>query len=198
MVTGRIEHARPVAFPTQASCLGDLPVAGDHATGPLWVFLFWSPEWGRAIAVGDAPDPRDLVRRVLRMRARETGELDNVLDPHQSPVVFYRRCYWGDHPEGSLGVGFLQGMDRPRADWPPELRRALSQAERWLKRGAVKIQPFDYVDGTARIQRRDVGQAGCLVVDRERRAHLQRWLLVPVGASTRRPSVGLEQASPAT
>ena len=152
MVTGRIEHGTPVAFLDPGVVpSADLPVAGDHATGPLWVFLFWSPEWGRPIAVGDAPEPKDLVRRVLRTRARETVELDNVLDPHQSPVVIYRRCYWGDHPEGSLGVGFLHGMDRPRADWPSELRRALGQAERWLKRGAVKIDPFDYVDGNGRI-----------------------------------------------
>jgi len=82
------------------------------------------------------------------MKRQQTGELDHVLDPHVSPVVIYRRCYWEDGPEGSLGVGFLHGMDRPRAEWPPELRRALGQAERWLKRGAVKIHPFDYVDGT--------------------------------------------------
>lgn len=149
IVTGRIEHARPVAFSDPSIVpSADLPVGGDHAKGPLWVYMFWSPEWGQAIAVGDAPEPKDLVRRVLRIRARKTGELDDVLDPHRSPVVIYRRCYWGDHPEGSLGVGFLHGMDRPRADWPPELRRALGQAERWLKRGAVKIHPFDYVDGT--------------------------------------------------
>jgi hypothetical protein len=42
-------------------------------------------------------------------------------------------------------------MDRPRADWPPELRWAFGQAERWLKRAAVKINPFDYVDGSATI-----------------------------------------------
>jgi hypothetical protein len=116
------------------------------------VFLFWSPEWGRAIAVGDAPEPKDLVRRVLRMKkGRESGALDHVLDPQASPVVIYRRCHWGDHPEGNLAVGFIGGMDRPRADWPPELRRALGRAERWLKRGAVKIDPFDYVDGSASI-----------------------------------------------
>jgi hypothetical protein len=152
MVTGTIERGTPVAFPDPSVVVSAaLPVAGDHAMGPLWVFLFWSPDWGRAIAVGDAPEPRDLVRRVLRMKARESGELDNVLDPHVSPIVIYRRCHWGDHPEGNLAVGFLGGMDRPRADWPPELRRALGQAERWLKRGAVKINPFDYVDGNGRI-----------------------------------------------
>ena len=149
MITGRIERGTPVVFPDPSVVVSaDLPVAGDHATGPLWAFLFWSPEWGRAIAVGDAPEPRDLVRRVLRMKGRATGELENVLDPHASPVVIYRRCHWGDHPEGDLAVGFLHGMDRPRAEWPPELRRAFGQAERWLKRGAVKINPFDYVDAT--------------------------------------------------
>ncbi len=51
----------------------------------------------------------------------------------------------------SLGVGFLRGMDRPRAEWPPELRRALGQAERWLKRGAVRMNPFDYVEGEGTI-----------------------------------------------
>ena len=148
MVTGRIERGTPIAISDPSVVVSDdLPVAGDHATGPLWTYLFWSPAWGSPIAVGDVPEPTDLVRRVLRMGARETGELDNVLDPHRSAVVIYERCYWGDHPEGNLGVGFLRGMDRPRADWSPELRRALGQAERWLKRGAVRIDPFDYVDG---------------------------------------------------
>jgi hypothetical protein len=102
--------------------------------------------------VGDAPEPKDLVRRVLRRpKGRERPDLENVLDPHASPVLIYRRCHWGDHPEGRLAVGFLRGMDRPRAQWPGELRRAFGQAERWLKRGAVKIDPFDYVDGTVRI-----------------------------------------------
>jgi hypothetical protein len=149
LVTGAVERGRPIAFPDPNVVLSaDLPVAGDHATGPLWVFVFWSPEWGPAIAVRDAPEPKDLVRRVLRsVHRRNSGVLDTVIDPHASPVAFYQRCHWGDHPEGSLAVGFLRGMDRPRADWPPELRRAVGRAERWLKRGAVKIDPFDYVDG---------------------------------------------------
>jgi hypothetical protein len=153
MVTGRIERGTPIAFSDPSVALSvDLPVAGDHAMGPLWAFLFWSSDWGRTIAVGDAPEPKNFVRRVLRgRRGRDSGELDNVLDPHSSPVVIYQRCHWQDHPEGNLAVGFLRGMDRPRADWPPELRRAFGQAERWLKRAAVKINPFDYVDGPGTI-----------------------------------------------
>src|SRR6476660_10556922 len=108
MLTGRIDRGTPIAFSDPSVVASDdLPVSGDHGTGPLWVYLFWSPAWGRAIAVGDAPEPRDLVRRVLRMKRQQTGELDHVLDPHVSPVVIYRRCYWEDGPEGSLGVGFL-------------------------------------------------------------------------------------------
>ncbi len=149
MATGRIERGMPVAVSDPSVLLSaDLPVAGDHGIGPLWVFVFWSPLWGRAIAVGDAPVPANLVRRVLRKQGgADRGELDNVIDPHASPTVIYRRCHWEDHPEGSLAVGFLRGMDRPRADWPPELRHSFGQAERWLKRGAVRINPFDYVDG---------------------------------------------------
>jgi hypothetical protein len=153
MITGRIEHGTPIAVSDPSVALSaELPVGGDLATGPLWAYLFWSPAWGRPIAVGDAPEPTDLVRRVLRSAAgRERGELDNVVDPHASPVLIYRRCHWADRPEGDLAVGFLGGMDQPRAQWPRELRLALGQAERWLKRGAVRINPFDYVDGTETI-----------------------------------------------
>ena len=149
MLTGMIERGLPVTIADPYVALSsDLPVAGDNATGPPWVFVFWSPEWGRPFAVADAPEPVDVVRRVLRTRPGVGGDkLASVLDPHASPVVFYRRCYWADRPEGNLGVSFLRGMDRPRADWPPELRRSLGQAEQWLRRGAVKINPFDYVDG---------------------------------------------------
>src|SRR6478672_4424547 len=81
MVTGRIERGIPIAFSDPSVVVSDdLPVAGDHATGPLWTYLFWSPAWGRPIAVGDAPEPKDLVRRVLRMKRQQTSELDNVLD----------------------------------------------------------------------------------------------------------------------
>jgi hypothetical protein len=148
LLTGRVERGTPIAVPDPGLAVSaDLPIAGDHGTGPLWNYLFWSPAWGRPVAVADAPEPKDLVRRVLRQRARQNGrQLDNVLDPHASPVVIYRRCHWEDRPEGNLAVGFLHGMDRRHADWPPELRRALGQAERWLKRGAVRIDPFDYVD----------------------------------------------------
>lgn len=153
MISGRIEHGTPIEVLDPSVALSaDLPVAGDNMTGPLWVFLFWSPAWGRPVAVADAPEPGDLVRRILRnVNGRETGELENVLDPHASPVVIYRRSHWGDQPEGQLAVGFLRGMDRPRSEWPRELQRALGQAERWLKRGAVKIDPFDYVDGSETI-----------------------------------------------
>jgi len=84
LITGAIERGTPIAFAAPSVALsGDLPVAGDHATGPLWVLLFWSPEWGRAIAIGDAPEPTDLVRRVLRSRrGGDTGALDNVIDVH--------------------------------------------------------------------------------------------------------------------
>jgi hypothetical protein len=148
LVTGRIERGTPIVFSDPSVALSaDLPTGGDHGMGPLWVYLFWSPEWGRLVAVGDAPEPEGLVRRVLRGRKRrDTLELDNVLDPHVSPVVIYRRCHWHDHPGGSLAVGFLGGMDRPRSDWPRQLRRGFGQAERWLKRGAVRINPIDYVD----------------------------------------------------
>jgi hypothetical protein len=148
MVTGRMERGTPIVFSDRSVALSeDLPVAGDHAMGPLWACLFWSPEWGRPVAVGDAPEPEDVVRRVLRgSLGRDTTELDNVVDPHMSPVLIYKRCHWQDRRDGSLAVGFLRGMDRPRSDWPPQLRQGFRQAERWLKRGAVKINPFDYVD----------------------------------------------------
>jgi len=153
LTSGRVEHGTPVDFPDPTVVASaDLPVGGDHGTGPLWEFLFRSSDWGPAVAVGDAPEPKDLVRRVLRERARRDGrDLHNVLDPHVSPVVIYRRCHWGDHPEGNLAVGFLHGMDLPRREWPPELGRALAQAERWMKRGAIRINPIDYVDGGASI-----------------------------------------------
>ena len=147
LVSGRMTRGRPEPIvPWSAALTDELPTAGDMHSGPLWVFMFWSANWGTAVSIQDAPAlaPVDHVRRVLRQQAGvEAGALDDVIDPHFSPVAFYRRCYWDG--EGDIGLGFLRGMDRPRRDWPPSLRRSIGQAERWLKRESVKVNPFDHV-----------------------------------------------------
>ena len=153
LVSGRITRGQPEPIiPWSAVLTDELPTAGDLANGPLWVFMLWSADWGTAVSIRDAPALTrvDQVRRALRQRAgAEAGALDDVIDAHVSPVAFYRRCYWDD--EGNIGLGFLRGMDRPRRDWPPSLRRSIGQAERWLKREAVKVNPFEHVVGARRI-----------------------------------------------
>ena len=95
---------------------------------------------------------RGYTTRQLRQRAeQESGTLDDVIDPHSSPVVMYRRCYW--QADGQIGLGFLNGMDRPRREWPASLTRAFGRAERSLKRGAVEINPFDYMEDARRLDR---------------------------------------------
>lgn len=144
LLDGSVERGQPLVIRDPRTLLSeDLPKHGE-AVGPIRVYLFWSPEWGRAVSVGDAPEPADLVRRVIRQRfGGESGRLD-LIDPHATPVMIYRRCFW--MPDARLALGRLQGMDRPRREWPPPFRRAFGQAERWLKRGAVKVSPFDHDD----------------------------------------------------
>lgn len=151
LVSGRMTRGRPDPIvPWDAALLLGLPTAGDRGSGPLWVFTFWSADWGAAVAIRDAPPPLDQERRALRQRAgAEAGALDDLIDPHVSPVAMYRRCYRDG--DGDIGLGFLRGMDRPRRDWPPRLRRSIGQAERWLKRESVKVNPFDYAPGVRRI-----------------------------------------------
>lgn len=153
LVSGRMEGGRPERIAARDSILSpDLPTAGDLGRGPIWVFMFWSAEWGPAVSIRDAPVPRDVVRRAIRQApGAESGRLDDVIDPHSSPVVMYRRCFW--QAGGEIGLGFLNGMDRPRGEWPASLRGAFGKAERVLKRDAVKINPFDYMDGAQRIDR---------------------------------------------
>jgi hypothetical protein len=152
LVSGRMEGDRPERIAAWESILSpDLPSAGDLGRGPIWVLMFWSPEWGPAVSIRDAPRPRDVVRRAIRQTAAESGRLEDVIDPHSSPAVMYRRCFW--NADAEIGLGFLKGMDRPRKDWPASLRTAFGTAERLLKRDAVKINPFDYMDGARRIDR---------------------------------------------
>jgi hypothetical protein len=148
-----MERERPEPIAARESIVStELPTAGDHAGGPIWVLMFWSAGWGPAVSVRDAAVPRDVVRRALRQAAGvEAGKLDDVIDPHSAPVVMYRRSYWD--ADGAIGLGFLNGMDRPRREWPLALTRAHAAGERWLKRDAVKINPFDYMDGARRIDR---------------------------------------------
>jgi len=151
LVSGRMARGRPEPIvPWRAALSDELPTAGDLGSGPLWAYMFWSADWGTAVSIRDAPAPVDQVRRALRQRAGvEAGALDDVIDPHVSPVAFYRRCYWDG--DGDIGLGFLQGMDRPRREWSPNLKRSIGQGERWLKRESVKVNPFDHVAGARRI-----------------------------------------------
>jgi hypothetical protein len=149
MLSGTVSRGSPQFLPVDApnppdaALIEALPAAGEQGMTGSPAFLFWSSEWGPVVSVGDAPEPPELVRRVIRRhRAERSGPLADLVDPYSTPLIRYQRCFWAS--PNHLSPGFLKGMDRPRQEWPSALQRAFGQAERWLKRDAVKINPFDY------------------------------------------------------
>lgn len=112
--------------------------------------LFWSPGLGPLVALGDPGREQDAKSRVglalTRESADEAGYVwEDVIDQERSPVIRWLRCSWRD--DGHLTPGLLQGMAAPLRAWPQQLVRTYRSVERWLRRDAVRIDPFEHCDG---------------------------------------------------
>lgn len=121
---------------------------GPPAPGDTEVrqFLFWPPDVGGLVALGDpgrGQDPRSRVGIALSMQGNVQRWRD-VVDQDRSPLIRWRRCYW--RTNGHLTPGLLQGMAEVTRLWPSELLRLHSSIDRWLRKGSSRLDPFDYCD----------------------------------------------------
>ena len=99
------------------------------------------PDWG-----SNDLDPWDTdaaVARVMRSLNTEAAEragvsLDDVVDFERTRVLRFRRCGWTTASE--LYVAALQGSARPARLQDATVTALLKSAERWLVRGAIRVE----------------------------------------------------------
>lgn len=141
-ITGpRVPHTaqRPLeAIPT------DLPRRPLMPTD-VYSFLFWRPDLGSLIGFADKGRPDDPKSRV-GFQLSTAGERDwrDRIDQDRSPLIRYQRSAWRE--EGHLSPGLLQGMAEITRLWPSALVTLHASIERWMRKGALKIDAFDYCD----------------------------------------------------
>jgi hypothetical protein len=106
-------------------------------------FIFWWPKGGELRARGDAPAPSDAAGRVaLKLAQDATEHWRDLLDNERSPIVRWARCHW--HSSGALCPGLLQAQARKTSQQPAELLRLHRRVATWMKKQAVRMNPFDH------------------------------------------------------
>jgi hypothetical protein len=141
---------------TQLERLSRLP---SELPGPLGEessipreFVLRDPDWGTNDL--DPWDPDSAVARVMHSLNTEAAEragvsLDDLVDVERTRVLRFRRCGWTKVRE--LHVAALQGSARPARQQDPTVTALLKSAERWLARGAVRVELPDEVRYRPRI-----------------------------------------------
>jgi hypothetical protein len=131
---------------TRLTPLSQLPteLPGPLGGGPSSVpreFVLRAPDWGTNDL--DPWDTESVVARVMRsLNAEAAGRAgmspDDLIDFERTRVVRFRRCGWTR--AGELHVAALQGSARPARLQDPTVAAMLKSAERWLARGAVRVE----------------------------------------------------------
>jgi hypothetical protein len=111
---------------------------------------------GPPVAAFRAPLPLPDVPAQLTFWASELGELvaspgTSRLDYARSPIVVWHRSRW--HRSGALCAGRLSSQTRRRAEQPEALLALYDRVQAWMKREAIKLDPFDHAPDEVRLER---------------------------------------------
>lgn len=129
----------------------DLPGSADEPGLPHELVLR-APGWGiNDLPPWDDDSPTARVRRVIARgsSAADPSPDDEPLDVERTRVVRLRRSSWT--PTGRLRLAALQGSARPTRLQDPAVTSLLRSVERWLSRGAVRVEPPPGLVGRKRI-----------------------------------------------
>jgi hypothetical protein len=108
-------------------------------------FLFWRPDLGPLVAIGDPGRATDTVSRVgFTLSVGGADDWRDRVDQDRSALIRWKRCHWREN--GHLTPGLLQGMAELSRLWPPELKRTHRSIERWLRKNALGFDAFDHCD----------------------------------------------------
>jgi hypothetical protein len=116
------------------------PLGGEPSSVPR-EFVLRAPDWGTNDL--DPWDTESAVARVMRSLNTEAAQKagvsrDDLIDFERTRVIRFRRCGWTR--TGELQVAALQGSARPARLQDPTVAATLKSAERWLARGAVRVE----------------------------------------------------------
>jgi hypothetical protein len=117
-----------------------LPRSGDGAS----TLVFWCPALGPVKTFADASEPVDASNRVAALLTQQSagGRYCDVVDLCRTPVIRWRRSLV--RREGQLMPGSLQAMPMTIREHPPDVLKLHGKIERWIKKHAERVNPFDH------------------------------------------------------
>ena len=110
------------------------------------VLYFWCSEIGPIRKLGDAPPPHDTKDKVHLQLNRDAfpDDWEEHVDLSRTPVISWRRPSWYNDDRKCLVAGRLGSTTAKENKRPHELRRLYKRVEYWLRKPAVKINPFQH------------------------------------------------------
>ena len=143
-----------------------LPVQARFGFHQVLYLTFWLPSAGPVRTLADAPppsSPHDVVARRLTDEAAEAaGEsAQDLIDFTRTPMINFRRST-AQTPQ-RLAPGGLGAMALPSAALPAEVRVAHGKAKRWLRKRAVKTDPFQHCPEVAHRRPKNLGPLWCWI-----------------------------------
>jgi hypothetical protein len=128
--------------------------------------MFWLPSFGPVRTFADAPPPstpHDLVGRRLTNEAAEAAgqSTRDLIDFTRTPMIVLRRST--AQSSRRLAPGTLGAMELPSAALPTEVRAAHGKALRWLRKRAVKTDPFEHCPEVAHRRPKSLGPLWCWI-----------------------------------
>ena len=114
---------------------------GEESSSTPRELVLRAPGWG--VNDLDPWNTDSAVARVMRSLNSEAAgkagvSLDDLIDFARTRLLRFRRCGWT--PARALHVAALQGSARPARLQDPTVAAMLKSAERWLMRGAVRVE----------------------------------------------------------
>jgi hypothetical protein len=154
-----------------------LPGPAFHGDRSVRSLTFWLPSAGPVRTLADAPVPDTPLDRVARRISTDAADsagvrVADLIDLESSPVLNLRRSTaLSPH---RLAPGAFYAMPVKAAALPAEVRAAYNKARRWLKKRAVKVDPFEHCPEVRSRRPNNLGPLGCWVQP-------EAWRLVEAG-----------------
>ena len=161
-----------------AALPGALPGPAFYGDRSVRTLIFWLPSAGPVRSLADAPmpdTPHDRVARRISADAADAAgvRVTDLIDLESTPVLrLLRSKAVSPH---RLAPGAFAAMPVRAAALPAEVRAAYDKASRWLKKRAVKADPFEHCPEVQSRRPNHLGPLWCWIQP-------EAWRLVQAGA----------------
>ena len=132
-------------------------VERNSSASPPQELVFWCSDLGPIHTLGEAEPPTDMVEKVsLRLTQEATDHWRDVIDFRTTPVLTWSRPSWRRKDRSCVVAGRLRSMTIKVRDYPTEMWRLFNRVDRWLRKPAVKINPFRHCKDSPRPEPRNL------------------------------------------